>query len=124
VLVAGAVDLPAGERVEWQAEDTTSALLESDWTDATPRLTALAHPIRLELLRHILRGTRSTTDLAQLELMGTTGQLYHHLNQLRAAGWLRQTGRGRYVVPAERVVPLLAVLAATRSPVAARPPGA
>jgi hypothetical protein len=44
----------------------------------------------------------------------TTGQLYHHLRQLVAAGWLRTSLRGRYAVPADRIVPLLALLAAAR----------
>lgn len=115
VVFTGAVDLPPGEHVVWQWGNTTSDLLDSDWASAAQRLTALAHPIRIELLRHILCGVRSTAELAGLEVMGTTGQLYHHLNQLTAAGWLRQAGRGRYAVPVERVVPLLVVLSATLS---------
>lgn len=115
ILFAGAIDLPPGEHVVWQWGETTSDLLDNDWADAAQRLTALAHPVRIELLRHILCGVRTSAELAKLEVMGTTGQLYHHLNQLVAAGWLRQTGRGRYAVPVERVVPLLVVLSATRS---------
>ncbi|HSK96920.1 MAG TPA: helix-turn-helix domain-containing protein [Euzebyales bacterium] len=99
----------------WQWTEPTDDLLDSDWSHIAQRLSALAHPVRIELLRHILRGTRSSSELAQLNLMGTTGQLYHHLNQLTAAGWLLQTARGRYAVPAQRVVPLLVVLSASRS---------
>jgi hypothetical protein len=40
--------------------------------------------------------------------------VYHHLRQLTSAGWLRSAARGRYVVPPERVVPLLTVVAAAR----------
>lgn len=46
--------------------------------------------------------------------IGYTGQLHHHLRQLVAAGWLQSAGRGRYRVPAQRVVPLLAIVAAAR----------
>jgi hypothetical protein len=113
VVFTGAVNLPPGEHLVWQWGNTTADLLDRDWASAAPRLAALAHPVRIELLRYILRGVRSTAELAGLEVMGTTGQLYHHLNQLTAAGWLHQTGRGRYAVPVERVVPLLVVLSAT-----------
>jgi hypothetical protein len=70
--------------------------------------------VRLLLLREILQGARTTSELAAHERLGTTGQLYHHLRQLVAAGWLRTTARGQYRVPGERVVPLLTVLAAAR----------
>ncbi len=60
----------------------------------------------------ILRCTLS--ELNAHERLGTTGQPYHHLRQLVAAGWLRAGGHGRYDVPGERVVPLLVILAAAR----------
>jgi hypothetical protein len=41
------------------------------------------------------------------------GQLHHHLRALVAAGWLTSTGRGRWSIPAPRVIPLLVVVAAT-----------
>lgn len=113
VVLAGAVDLPDGAHVDWQRGTTTAALLDGPWTAATERLAALAHPLRIELVRQVLLGVRSTAALTDLEAVGTSGQLYHHLRPLLAAGWLRQAARGRYEVPADRVVPLLAVLAAT-----------
>jgi hypothetical protein len=114
VLFTGAVKLPPGEQAVWQWTETTADSLDSDWSHVAQRLSALAHPVRIELLRHILRGVRSSSELAQLDLMGTAGQLYHHLNQLTATGWLQQTARERYAVPAQRVVPLLVVLSASR----------
>lgn len=113
VVLAGAVDLPDGAHVDWQQGTTTAALLDGPWTVETERLAALAHPLRIELLRQVLLGVRSTAALTDLQAVGTSGQLYHHLRPLLAAGWLRQAARGRYEVPADRVVPLLAVLAAT-----------
>lgn len=115
VTVVGSIDLPTGGHVERRWEEPTADLLAGPWDAATDRLAALAHPVRVELLRHVLRGVWSTAGLAALDIVGTTGQLYHHLNQLVAAGWLQHTGRGRYEVPGERVVPLLAVVAAARS---------
>ncbi|WP_435827490.1 hypothetical protein [Actinoplanes philippinensis] len=46
--------------------------------------------------------------------MGTSGQVYHHLRQLVAAGWLHTIGGGRHEVPAARVIPLLSLLLGTR----------
>ncbi|MFI6226459.1 ArsR/SmtB family transcription factor [Micromonospora echinospora] len=112
VLYTGTVDLD-GERYDWQYGLPVDAVLAGDWSESATALTALAHPVRLRLLREILGGRRGTAELAGIEELGTTGQLHHHLRQLTAAGWLRSAGRGRYAVPAERVVPLLTILTAT-----------
>ncbi|XVQ13995.1 ArsR/SmtB family transcription factor [Spirillospora sp. CA-255316] len=114
VLFTGSVTLPAGEHYEWQQGHRTADLLADDWSQAADALSALAHPVRLLLLREIMCGARTTAELAAHERLGTTGQLYHHLRQLVAAGWLRTTARGQYAVPGERVVPILTMLAAAR----------
>ncbi|RKF25627.1 ArsR/SmtB family transcription factor [Micromonospora globbae] len=113
VLYTGAVRL-ADQHYDWQYGLTVDAVLDTDWTELAASLTALAHPVRLRLLREILGGRHGTAELAEIEGLGTSGQLHHHLRQLTAAGWLRSAGRGRYVVPGERVVPLLAILTAAR----------
>ena len=87
----------------------TDPLLEADPTAAVDALSALAHPVRLQLVHKVLHGRRTVPELS--EGLGTTGQLYHHLRQLVAAGWLATSGRGRYEVPPTRVVPLLTLLA-------------
>ncbi|ACZ21227.1 hypothetical protein Sked_12850 [Sanguibacter keddieii DSM 10542] len=112
VMLTGSVTLPDGTPVEWQQGAGTAGLLEVDWTDRAAALAALGHPVRVELLRHVLSGTRATADLAAIDSLGTTGQLHHHLRQLLTAGWLRQAGRGTYEVPPRRVVPLLVCLVA------------
>lgn len=114
VLFTGTVPLPGGERCEWQWGVGTDAILQADWAELAPALAALAHPIRLALLREVLAGTTAAAELQERAELATTGQLYHHLRQLVGAGWLRQSARGRYAVPPERVVPLLVVLAAAR----------
>lgn len=112
VLFTGTVTLAADEHYEWQEALDAGALLDEDWSGAADPLAALAHPVRLLLLREILHGTRTVAELGRHEDLGTAGQLYHHLRQLTAAGWVKAAGRGRYVVPPVRVVPLLVVLAA------------
>lgn len=110
VMLVGALTLPSGAPVSWQQTAGTSGQLEASWTDRASVFAALGHPVRLELLRHIVSGTHTTSELAGMDELGTTGQLHHHLRQLVSAGWVRQSGRGSYEVPAARIVPLLACL--------------
>ncbi|WP_328861084.1 ArsR/SmtB family transcription factor [Streptomyces sp. NBC_00306] len=114
VLFTGAVRLPTQEQYEWQYGLLCEQLLDGDWSDAADSFAALGHAVRLRLLREILGGRRTAAELTELEGLGTTGQIYHHLRQLTAAGWLHTASRGRYEVPGARVVPLLVALAAAR----------
>lgn len=112
VLFAGSVKLPTGERWLWQQQRTTSEVLEIDETQVAAALGALAHPVRLHLLRQIMKGVRTVAELETDDALGTSGQIYHHLRQLVAAGWLHTTSRGQYAVPPGRVVPQLVIAAA------------
>ncbi|MFI6015312.1 ArsR/SmtB family transcription factor [Streptomyces sp. NPDC051243] len=114
VLFTGAVRLPTEEQYSWQQTAFVEDLLDDDWPEAADVFAALGHPVRLRLLREVIGGRRTAAELAELEQIGTTGQIYHHLRQLTAVGWLHTTGRGRYEVPPGRVVPLLVALAAAR----------
>jgi hypothetical protein len=113
VLFTGTVTLPTGEHYVWQQGQAADTLLDADWTQRSAALVALAHPVRLLLLREVLRGARTVAQLGAHEQLGTTGQLYHHLRHLVSAGWLRTSARGQYMVPGERVIPLLVVLTAS-----------
>ncbi|MEW1658252.1 ArsR family transcriptional regulator [Streptomyces sp. NPDC093707] len=115
VMFTGAVRTPAGLRCDWQYGLPTEAVMEGDWAPAAEVFAALGQPVRLRLLREVLHGRCTAAELTELDGTGTTGQIYHHLRQLTAAGWLHTAARGRYEVPVERVVPLLVmVLAAGR----------
>ena len=89
-------------------------LLEMDLEEAAAALAGLGHPVRLRLLQAVLRGQRGATDRGAVEGLATSGQLYHHLRELQAAGWLRSVGRGRYEVPPARVIPLLTTVVAAQ----------
>jgi Helix-turn-helix domain len=112
VLFTGSVTLPNAPAYVWQQGVDIESLLETDWDLAADPLGALGHPVRLTVLREVLRGQHTTAEIGSVDGLGTTGQLYHHLRQLLAAGWLRSSGRGRYEVPAARVIPLLVIMAA------------
>lgn len=114
VVFAGAVELSGGQHYDWQEQHATTDLV--DRTDerldvAAEALVALGHPARLALLTEVLAGRTETSELVKLEQFGTSGQVYHHAKALIAAGWLRQARRGHYIVPPERIVPLLVALA-------------
>ena len=111
VIFGGTADTAHGP-VAWQWAVPTQQMREQDWESAAGVLDALSHPVRLRLLQRVLNGTATTAELAEDETLGTTGQLHHHLRALVAAGWLTSTGRGRWSVPATRVIPLLVVVVA------------
>ncbi|MEU7764321.1 winged helix-turn-helix domain-containing protein [Nocardia sp. NPDC049190] len=114
VVFAGSVRLPNDQRRDWQAGFTTGDLIEDDWAETAECLAALGSPVRLRLLREIMGGRRTAAELAEVDGVGTSGQIYHHLRQLAAVGWLHTAGRGRFEVPETRVVPLLVALASAR----------
>jgi DNA-binding transcriptional ArsR family regulator len=111
VLFTGAVGFPSGKHYEWQVGFSTESLMEGDLARAAETLSALGNPVRLLMLREVLLGRSTVSSLAQVADMGSSGQIYHHLRQMTAAGWLHSSARGHYAVPAERVVPLLVALA-------------
>ncbi|WP_456788284.1 winged helix-turn-helix domain-containing protein [Cellulomonas sp. P5_C5] len=114
VLLTGAVTLPDGRVARWQEAAGTDELLGGDWSDQADAFAALGHPVRLRLLGRVLSGVGTANDLLDTEGVGTSGQVYHHLRQLVAAGWLRAVGGGRYEVPVARVVPLLVLMTGAR----------
>jgi hypothetical protein len=114
VAYGGHFLVPGGGELQWQMGRTQDDLLAEDWSELAPRLAALAHPVRLHLLKSLLAGEGSVQQLQALPQLGTTGQLYHHLRELEAGGWIVSVQRGRYQVAPARVIALLAVLAATR----------
>lgn len=113
VLFTGSVNLPGDRSYVWQQGIDAAELLKANWDQAAGPLGALGHPIRLKLLQEILNGASTTAEIGATEGVGTTGQLYHHLRELVAGGWLTTAARGRYAIPAGRVVPLLVTISAT-----------
>ena len=113
---AGLVDTGDGRHYEWQGERVVAAMLGEDWGAFAGSFAALGHRVRLELLRALLRGTREVAELQRLPGLGTSGQLYHHLRQLQAAGWIRQLQRNHYAVVPDRTVAALVIIATAMMP--------
>ncbi|HEY3873766.1 MAG TPA: winged helix-turn-helix domain-containing protein [Actinocrinis sp.] len=60
---------------------------------------ALASPARVVLVRALLDGPLTSQELRARLDDPSVGQLYHHLNQLLAAGLVVQPGRSLYALP-------------------------
>lgn len=114
VVFAGVVPAEDSEPIQWQYGRTVGDLEDLDWSSLAGNLDALGHPVRLSLLQAVHSGTATVAELKERAEFGTSGQIYHHINLLVAAGWLVTRRRGHYVVPPERLVPLMVVLTAAK----------
>jgi DNA-binding transcriptional ArsR family regulator len=112
LLYAGRATTPGGGALIWQAEHPMPDVLAEGWEDAAVVLAALGNPVRLEIVRRLLLGGETVHELQEIPGLGTSGQLYHHLRDLQAAGLVTQRRRGRYGVAADKVVPALIIIAA------------
>ena len=115
LLYAGRVATPGGGDLIWQAEHPLPDVLTEGWEDAAAVLAALGSPVRLEIIRRLLLGGQTAGELQEIPGLGTSGQLYHHLRDLQAAGLVVQRRRGRYGLAPDKVVPALVVIAAAAS---------
>ncbi|WP_433015171.1 ArsR family transcriptional regulator [Kribbella sp. CA-294648] len=113
---AGVGGADAAQRVAAEAERALEGLRErDDWAGLAGGLAALGNPVRLTLLREIVRGRATVSALSEVDGLETSGQIYHHLRQLTAEGWLHSPSRGAFAVPPARVVALLAILEALQN---------
>jgi DNA-binding transcriptional ArsR family regulator len=112
LLYAGRAMTPGGGDLIWQVEHPLPGVLAEGWDDAATVLAALGNPVRLEIVRRILLGGETVQQLQEISGLGTSGQLYHHLRDLQAAGLVTQRRRGSYGVPADKVIPALVIIAA------------
>ncbi|MEU0202095.1 MULTISPECIES: DUF5937 family protein [unclassified Streptomyces] len=61
------------------------------------RMTALSHPVRMRMCRHLARSAYTTGELAQVHGM-TAPEISRHLAVLKKAGLITTRRRGRYVL--------------------------
>ena len=96
--------------------DNTGAVMfaghvTTSWDDPMTRLTALAHPVRGTILRTLLDAPATAAQLAEKNVVTSTGTAYHHLNALMSAGWISKKPTGEFSIRTSRIVPLLTILA-------------
>jgi DNA-binding transcriptional ArsR family regulator len=109
VVYAGAGPGPDGLNA-WQVARPWSDLAEVDPGLVAAPLAGLASPHRIQILQVLLRGPATTAEITDRLEGPSSGQLFHHLKELLAAGLLYQPNRGTYAVRHQHVVPLLTVL--------------
>jgi len=115
VAYGGITATTGGGRLMWQAEHPLPDVLAADVRPAAAVLAALGHPVRLEILRRLLLGDHTLAELQRVPGIGTTGQLHHHLRELRAVGLVVHR-RNYYAAAPDRVVPWLVAVAAALGP--------
>jgi DNA-binding transcriptional ArsR family regulator len=97
--------------VAWQMDRSWDDVLALA-TDAGIVLAALGSPTRIAIVVQLLAGAVTTGELTRRLDQPSSGQLFHHLKELLAAGVVHQPLRGTYAIRHQHVVPLLAVLSA------------
>ena len=110
VMFAGHVTTSEQEAM-YQWTRPTDFFLTNSWDDPMTRLTALAHPVRGTILRTLLDAPATAAQLAEKNVVTSTGTAYHHLNALMAAGWISKKPTGEFSIRTSRIVPLLTILA-------------
>ena len=110
VMFAGHVTTSEQEAM-YQWTRPTDFFLATSWDDPMTRLTALAHPVRGTILRTLLDAPATAAQLAEKNVVTSTGTAYHHLNALMAAGWISKKPTGEFSIRLSRIVPLLTILA-------------
>lgn len=112
----GIVHTPYGAHYEWRGEHAVDELLDTEWSDMARAFGALGHRVRLDIVRALIRGIHDVSELQRQPGLGTSGQLYHHLRELQAAGWVRQHERSRYLLVPDRVVAVLLMVGIVMGP--------
>ena len=110
VMFAGHVTTSEQEAT-YQWTRPTDFFLATSWDDPMTRLTALAHPVRGTILRTLLDAPATAAQLAEKNVVTSTGTAYHHLNALMSAGWISKKPTGDFSIRVSRIVPLLTILA-------------
>ncbi|MGA9872086.1 MAG: winged helix-turn-helix domain-containing protein [Rhodococcus sp. (in: high G+C Gram-positive bacteria)] len=118
-------DVHLNGHVSWTIGYLPDAVLELSVPRTSDVLAALGHPVRLHIVRLLLRGPANAAAILDAvghggisggndedRGRGSTGQVYHHLKVLGSAGVVEQHGRGDYRIGAKKVVPLLVAMLA------------
>ncbi len=111
IVYAAAYQSAEEKLVRWYAESAAPSVLAFNGQLLTQILMALGHPIRLQLVRLLLKEGATDRQTMQTAVnIQSSGQLYFHLNNLLEAGLVVQLRRGVYEVEFGKVAQLLALL--------------
>ena len=113
VTLQGNVALRTGN-YEYQWTRPTRWITDDPWDGQIERIAALAHPVRGEMVRHLLSEPATAADLVEADIVSSTGTAYHHLKELQSAGWVSKSA-GAYEIPPARVIPLMTIMIASEA---------
>jgi DNA-binding transcriptional ArsR family regulator len=102
----------ADHAVVWQMERAWDDIVDHQPESIARTFAALSNPVRVRIIGALVDGPAPTAALAERIDAGTSGQLFHHLRDLLAAGLVHQPQRGIYALRAQHVLPLLAAMSA------------
>ncbi len=107
---AGAIQI--GERpFRFQQTLTVASIFAAPPEVFAQIFTALSSPHRVIILRTLCERACTAQQLQEILGMGSSGQLYHHLKELMAAGLITQRERSSaYTIDPAKVIPICAVL--------------
>jgi DNA gyrase subunit B len=111
VAFAGSYTEGGAREYRWHREKSAEDLLAQDDEAVARALAALGHRQRLALLKAILEQPATAAELIDRLSLTSTGQAYHHLNTLQAAGLIRQGERGRFEFVGHQAGAFLTLLA-------------
>ncbi len=109
IVYAGAGPWADGT-VAWQIGRRWADIGEAGADAIASLFGALANPHRIRILRELVTGPVTTSELGERLDQPSSGQLFHHLKELLAAGVIYQPERGTYAIRREDVIPILAAL--------------
>lgn len=107
---AGSIQI--GERpFRFQQTLTIASIFEAAPEVFAQIFAALASPHRIIILRTLCERACTAQQLQEVLGMGSSGQLYHHLKELMAAGLITQRERSSaYTIDPAKVIPICAAL--------------
>jgi DNA-binding transcriptional ArsR family regulator len=107
---AGSIQI--GERpFRFQQTLTVASIFEAEPSLMASIFAALSSPHRVIILRTLCERACTAQQLQEVLGMGSSGQLYHHLKELMAAGLIAQRERSSaYTIDPAKVIPICAAL--------------
>ena len=109
-----AICLPDDRALEWQEKLRDGRGAGADWREAADLLGALGHPVRLALLQRFLSGAATVAEASAPNERGASAPPAR--STTTCASWSRPLAPGAaaaYVVPPQRVIPLLSIVMGT-----------
>ena len=110
VTFGGVVDT-GGRHYEYEWTRPTHWVTDSEWEEEISRLSALAHPLRGDIMRRLLYAPATVAELVNEHIASSPGTAYHHVSALQAAGWVTKHD-GSFAIPPARVIPLMVIITA------------